>query len=118
MKPAGTKAPKMRFRIGQRVLFEGVEYEIDGAYRTVKDPHEWIYRLVDQTPIVQREALYAFEVMVGRMAPEVERVVYTPFRDWIEAGQHYQPIPAPPGKRGDICIASNKQLLQKGKILS
>lgn len=114
---AGTKAPKMRFKIGQRVLYEGVVYEIDGAYRIAAEPHEWKYRLVDQTPIVQRAALYDLEELAQRLAPEIERVVYEPFRDYAEVNRYFFPIPAPPGKRGDTCIASNKQLIQSAKVL-
>ena len=117
MKHLGTKAPKMRFRIGQRVLYEGIEYEIDGAYRVKTEPHEWRYRLVDMTPIVQRTAMYALDEMAQRLAPEVERVVYEPFRDFYEASRHFFPIPAPPGKRGDTCVATNKQLVQSAKVL-
>lgn len=107
----------MRFRMGQRVLYEGIVFQIDGAYRLQAEPHEWKYRLVDQTPIVQRVALYELEEQAERLAPQVERVVYEPFRDGTEVMRHFWDIPAPPGKRGDTCHVSNKTLIQKAKIL-
>ena len=107
----------MRFKMGQRVLYEGVEYQIDGAFRLQRDPHEWIYRLVDMTPIVQREALYDFEVLASSLAPEVKRIVYEPFRESYDAMKHFGPIPAPPGRRGDECHVHNKKLVQQGKVL-
>jgi len=118
MKPVIKKPPKMRFKLGQRVLYEGVEYCIDGAFRLQKDAHEWIYRLVDMTPIAQREALYNFEVMASSLAPEVTRIVYEPFRESYDAVKHFAPIPAPPGRRGDECFVANKRLLQQCKGLS
>jgi len=117
-KSVGTKAPKMRFKIGQRVLYEGVEYKIFGAFRMADDPHEWKYQMVDWTPIVQTMGMYALdEIANATEGIDVERIVYEPFRYYTDVSKHFFSIPAPPGRRGDTCIASNKQLIQSAKVI-
>jgi len=117
MRSAGTKAPKLRFKIGQRIEYGGVRYEVDGAYRLSENPHEWIYRLVDMTPLVQRESTAKLEEAAQMLAPHIERVVYEPFRSSWDAGQYFWDIPARAGYRSDIFHCGNKKLIQNGRPL-
>lgn len=116
MRRDGLKAPKLRFKPGERLTYKGTEYEVQGAFRLRSEPHEWMYRLVDLTPIVQLEAFARLDELAQWCAPSIDVVVYEPFRDSMEAASHFIVIPAKPGRRSDILVLRNAELLRAQRI--
>ncbi len=107
------KAPKLRFKVGQRLTYQGVDYVVEAAYRLADDANEWIYILLDMTPIVQLDALAHLDDLAFSEAPRTDRVVFAPFRGSREVMDYFfRAIPARSGRRSDTVHVRNKNLLQ------
>lgn len=114
-----TKPPPMRFKIMERLRYRDTPYEIIFAFRTVDEPHEWIYVLRELTPLVMTEARAVLdEVLITQANGEKDsqpRVEYSLVQSHYDAVKLYGKIPPRPGYRGDTAAVSNKTLLNEAK---
>jgi hypothetical protein len=112
--PAG-KPPKLRFQPGMFVQLDGQLYEILYAYRVRANSQEWQYCLEERRGLssAPRDAIGAALVALG-CGERTPRIVYEVFRDGYDAMQFFADIPAD----ADRMHASNKTLLQRGKVVS
>lgn len=110
------KPPKLRFQPGQYLKDpkDGTLYRIKGAFLLKEDPHKWIFRLEDQTPLTKQTAgMFLLDVVANLTATPVPAVVSVPFRSAWDAGNYFASnFPVSPGVRGDTVSVKNQDLLK------
>lgn len=110
----GGKPPKLRFRPGQYIEYQGRLHELMFAYRLRDDPHEWIYALEE------REDLSDQKDVIGQIARHIgcgestPRIVYDIFLNSVDANTFFFDIPAD----GDRIHVRNRSMMKKAKIIS
>lgn len=110
----GTKPPKMKFKIGSYLRYEGYLYEVMYAYRVASDPHEWIYSLeVRKNLAGQLDAIGELASAMG-CGKDTPRIVYDLFQNPYEANYYFQDIPM----NGDRILRKNKDLMAKAEVVS
>lgn len=110
----GGKPPKLRFRPGQYVEFDGQLYEVMYAYRLKENPHEWIFCLEERKDLsgsMDEIGQIAESLGCGSLTP---KIVYDLFHSWAQAAEFFFDIPA----NGDRANVTNKSLLQRGRLIS
>ncbi len=108
----GNKPPKMRFKPGQRVKYEGEDHVVLYAYRVRDQPHEWIYcveeiRTDPKTRLTEAVDACARFMGLGESTP---RVTYDLFMDHGEASKYFWDIPCEGPSRSNV---PNKTLLKE-----
>lgn len=110
----GGKPPKLRFRPGQFIEYKGQLHELMFAYRVKDDPHEWIFCLEERRDLSGRKDLIGIVAEALGCGDETPRILYDLLRDSYDAFRYFEDIPA----NGDRTHVRNKDLLQKGKVIS
>jgi hypothetical protein len=110
----GTKPPPLRFKIGSYLRYEGCLYEVMYAYRTVSNPHEWIYCLEVRKDLMgTTDAIGELASAMG-LGEATPRVVYDLFRDDYEANRYFWDIPC----NGDRTLRKNGTLVKDAQVVS
>jgi len=114
VKSAG-KPPKLRFHPGSFIKFQNNLYEILYAFRTVDDPHEWIYCLAERTELSSspKDMISQIAVAIGA-GDTTPRIVYELFKSSYDATRFFGDIVS----GGDTVLVTNKRLLQNGNVIS
>lgn len=100
----GTKPPKLRYRPGDSLEWEGKTHVINHVYRLKDNPAEWIY-VLEEVRDQNRIGALLDGLDCGKDTP---RIVWHCFRDSMDAMQFFADIPC----NGDRTHVSNKRLLQ------
>lgn len=115
-----TKAPKIRFKLGEWFLYNGHPYVIVYAYRVQDEPNIWYYAIEDAPydgyhPILSPETqerdrlISCIQSIDPKYAPPAELVVYKTFINHSAAGQYFFNVGA---KGTNRVIMSNQNMMK------
>lgn len=99
------KPPKLRFRPGEKFLFETTQWMILYTYRTVDEPHVWYYTLEE---VNQPKSLLDIVCQDLASKDKTPRIVFEPFEDHEAASKFFWNIPS----NGDRIVKSTQELLR------
>jgi len=110
------KPPKLRFRPGWYVEYEGQLYVIQYAFRVQEVPHEWHFCLEERAQLhaPNETMMDALCALIEERQDPVPRIVYSIFRNSWDAMQYFVSIPC----SGDRVTITNKKLLNRGRVVS
>jgi hypothetical protein len=109
VKPSG-KPPKLRFKPGEHVKYEGTDHVVLYAFRIKDEPHEWLFCVAEERRPRSStgKAIDTYLETLGA-GSRVPRVMYELFVDKSEAYTFFSDIP----RMSDQAIVSNKVLLKE-----
>jgi hypothetical protein len=104
------KAPKIRFKPGDRFEYDGSQWELLFMYRVRSEPHAWHHVLAERKPSDLRLIDYVVRALGG--GETTPRIVFTPFADRFEADKFFKDIP----HEGDSMVRTTQQLLAMKRV--
>lgn len=116
VKSNGGKPPKLRWKPGSFVLYQGELHEISYAYRLADDPHEWRFALQERKGL---RTVPEGDVIAGMLSGlgagnTTPRTVYELFRNGQDVHAFFCDIPL----YGNVTIVTNKMMIQNAKLVS
>jgi hypothetical protein len=113
--PSG-KPPKLRFRPGSFIRYQGKLYEVMFAYRVAAEPSEWLYCCEERQGLKSGELSTFISGLTEALGAgeTTPRVVMAIFHDSMQARQFFVDIPV--GR--DRITFKNKQLVQNAQLVS